>query len=48
MKTHAAMGMPTYAEYCAHAARRGFQPLGQVAFDALILAGFNPVLNRFA
>ena len=41
------MTMPNYAEYCLYAARRGFQPLGLAAFDALIAAGFNPVLNRF-
>jgi hypothetical protein len=37
--------MPTYADYLAHAAKKGFQPIGEQAFDALIRAGFDPIVG---
>lgn len=35
--------MPTYAQYVAYAASKGFQPLGEAAFNALVASGYNPV-----
>ena len=40
--------MPTYSEYVAYAATKGFQPLGETAFNALVAAGVNPVAKRGA
>lgn len=40
-------GLPTYDEYLAHAKAKGFQPLGQVAFQKLAAAGFDPIRNKF-
>lgn len=40
--------MPTYEQYVAYAASKGFQPVGQKAFNALVAAGFNPVTKTWA
>ena len=39
--------MPTYQEYTAYAKAKGFQPIGEPAFHALVLAGFNPITNEW-
>lgn len=41
------MHVPTYDEYCAYTASKGFQPLGKKAFKKLAAAGFNPISNTF-
>jgi len=39
--------MPTYSQYCAYAQSKGFQPISEAAFTALIACGFNPLTNTF-
>lgn len=39
--------MPTYAEYLAYAASRGFQPMKESTFDSLIACGFNPITSEW-
>jgi hypothetical protein len=39
--------MPTYEQYCAYAAGKKFQALGELAFQKLAAAGFNPIGNEF-
>ena len=35
--------MPTYTEYLAYAKSKGFQPMREATFYAVIKAGINPV-----
>jgi hypothetical protein len=37
----------TYSNYKAYAAAKGFQPVSIATFNALVLAGFNPITNRW-
>lgn len=39
--------MPTYAQYLDHARAKGFQPLTESTFNALIACRFNPITNDF-
>jgi hypothetical protein len=39
--------MPTYQQYLAHAQTKGFQPVKEITFNALIASGFNPITNNF-
>ena len=39
--------MPTYQEYLAHAKAKGFQPVTETTFNALIACKFNPITNNF-
>jgi len=41
------MTTPTYAQYLAHAQAKGFQPVKESTFNALIACGFNPITNNF-
>ena len=35
--------MPTYTEYLAYAKLKGFQPMQETTFYAVIKAGINPI-----
>ena len=35
--------MPTYTEYLAYAKSKGFQPMRETTFYAVIKAGINPI-----
>ena len=37
----------TYSNYKAYAAAKGFQPISIQQFNALVLAGFNPITNQW-
>lgn len=37
----------TYANYLAYAQSKGFQPVKLTTFNALVLAGFNPITNTW-
>lgn len=37
----------TYANYLAHAQAKGFQPVSLTQFNALVLAGYNPILSTW-
>jgi hypothetical protein len=37
----------TYSNYKAYAAAKGFQPISIHQFNALVLAGFNPITNKW-
>jgi hypothetical protein len=37
----------TYANYVAYAKSKGFQPVQLSTFNALVLAGFNPITNTW-
>lgn len=37
----------TYTNYLAYAKSKGFQPVSLSTFNALVLAGFNPITNRW-
>lgn len=39
--------MLTYSNYKAYAAAKGFQPISIQQFNALVLAGFNPITNKW-
>jgi hypothetical protein len=38
--------MPTYTEYLAYAKSKGFQPMREETFYAVIKAGINPVAMK--
>lgn len=37
----------TYRAYVAYAQSKGFQPVSIQTFNALVLAGFNPITNKW-
>jgi hypothetical protein len=37
----------TYANYVAYAQTKGFQPVSVTTFNALVLAGYNPITNTW-
>lgn len=37
----------TYRNYVAYAQSKGFQPVSIKTFNALVLAGFNPITNKW-
>lgn len=37
----------TYRDYVAYAKAKGFQPVSIQTFNALVLAGFNPITNKW-
>ena len=39
--------MPNYDTYLFHARLKGFQPLSEPTFNALIKAKYNPITNQF-
>lgn len=39
--------MPSYADYVAHAASRGFQPMSESTFNKLVACGFNPITSQW-
>jgi hypothetical protein len=38
--------MPTYTEYLAYAKSKGFQPMREETFYAVIKAGINPITSK--
>lgn len=39
--------MPTYAQYLEHATTKGFQPVSEATFNAMLACRFNPITNDF-
>jgi len=39
--------VPTYTQYLTYAKRKGFQPVSETTFYALIKAGLDPVRGEF-
>jgi hypothetical protein len=37
--------MPTYKEYTEYAKAKGFQPLNEKTYQAMIKANYNPITN---
>jgi hypothetical protein len=37
----------TYRSYLAYAQSKGFQPVSIHTYNALVLAGYNPITNRW-